>query len=99
MDSTKFPDMCGDELGGLTFAEAFELRPKIVEFIKCMWIESSCSGIFLEFYKYCIGMLNNPAVVEEHEWRCRKFVANKKTDIATYMKKYSKIENVTQNVS
>jgi hypothetical protein len=93
MDSTKFPKSVGDELGGLTFAEAFEWRPKIVEFVRCLWVESSCSGIFLDFYKYCIAMLNNPQVLAEHEERCRKFVLNRKSDIASYMKKYSKKEN------
>jgi len=52
--------------------------------------------MFLDFYKYCIGMLNNPFVVEEHEERCRVFVTNKKTDIASYMQKYNKQENVSQ---
>jgi hypothetical protein len=96
MDSTKFPDSVGGDLGGLTFEQAFERRPKIVEFVRSMWVESSCSGMFLDFYKYCIGMLNNPFVVEEHEERCRVFVTNKKTDIASYMQKYNKQENVSQ---
>jgi hypothetical protein len=94
MDSCKFPDDLESELGGLTFGQAFAKCPKIVEFVRVLWLEENCSGIYLDFYKYCKGMLKNPMVCAEHETRCYDYVkkdSNKPT--ANYMVKYDKKEN------
>ena len=88
MDSKQLPND-GSEMAGLTFGEAFVKCPKIVEFVRCLWVESGCEGIYLDFYQYCMGMLNNPMVLEEHKARCKKYVKSCKDVVtASYLKKY-----------
>ncbi len=88
MDDKKFPDSVG-ELGGLSFSYIFENKPKIVEFLRRLWIEAQCTGIYLDFYKYTMGMLNCPFLLQEHEERCKKFVKGLDDDkVPDYMKSY-----------
>ena len=86
MDNLKFPEMVS-ELSGLTFQEAFEQKPKIVEFVDALWLESQCTEIFLDFYKYVKLQLSNPVLKNEHIERCKEFVKNN-APLPTYMQKY-----------
>jgi hypothetical protein len=92
MDSTRFPIEMAGELGGHSFLELFEKKPKIIEFVRKLWIEEKCSGMFLDFMKYCKMMLNNPIVKAEHEQRCYKYVTDLKS-IPDYMKDYKLKDN------
>ena len=96
MDSTKFPINSG-EMASLTFIQAFEQKPKIVEFVRKLWVESACSGIYLDFFQYCRGMLKNPMVCAEHEQRCFKYVKDHPTSIPIYLQDYVKKEDEHRN--
>jgi hypothetical protein len=89
MDATEFPEGAGPELAGLTFIQVFEQKPKVVEFLRKLWIERCCTGIFLDFFKFVKGMLNCPFVMTEHEERCKEYVKTIENDkVPTYMKDY-----------
>ena len=92
MDSIQFPPDLGNEMSGLTFLEVFEKHPKIVEFVRKLWIERSCSGIFLDFFKYVRMMLQNSIVLEEHETRCKQYVKST-AKVPQYMMEYLQIQN------
>jgi len=89
MDSQKFPQELGGDLGGRTFLDILNNSPKIVEFVDSLWVEEKTSGIFKEFYEYLKLMLRNPLVKSEHRTRAREFVKNISDDeIPSYMRKY-----------
>ena len=92
MDSIQFPPDLGNEMSELTFREVFERHPKIIEFVRKLWIESSCTGIFLDFFKYVRLMLRNSIVLQEHEDRCREYVKTAK-NVPQYMMEYLQIQN------
>ena len=89
MDSQKFPQELGGDLGGRTFLDILNNSPKIVEFVDSLWVEEKTSGIFHEFYEYLKMMLRNPLVKSEHRTRAREFVKTlTENEIPSYMRKY-----------
>ena len=86
----KFPVEMGD-IGGKTFDQVFDTQPKIIEQIRSRWIESGCTGLFLDFFKYVTMRLQNPLDLEAHEDRCVAYVKTlEKTP--SYLIKYQHVE-------
>ena len=99
MDSQKFPNELGGDLGGKTFLEILNNLPKIVEFVDSLWLEEKTTGIFKQFYEYIKSMLRNPLVKSEHCSRARAFVKNlTENEVPSYMQKYCR-KNKKVNVS
>ena len=89
MDSTKFPINIGMDLSGKQFLDVLEKNPKITEFVRELWIESKCSGVFLEFLKYVQSKFKNPLTLHLHKQRCYKLVKTMDVDkIPCYLRKY-----------
>ena len=87
----------GGHLGGKRFDHIFNTMPDIVEFVFEMWNEESCTGVFLNFYKYVHEKLGEENELENHEQRCIDFVAARKKVIdklPCYLLKYVTVHDV-----
>ena len=86
----RFPNELVGPLCGISFKEAFETLPNIIEFVDKLWIEEKTTGIFKEFLHFVKAALTNPGKLSAHQDRCRKFVRDLKTKrIPPYLQKYT----------
>ena len=85
MDKT-FPVDMGKELGGKSFSEVFQSKPKIIEFVSACWTDK-CTGLFSEFQQYVNRRLKLPIEKDEHTSRCQKYVIEN-ANVPKYMLKY-----------
>mgnify|MGYP000474637229 CR=1 FL=1 len=89
MDSTKFPEGIGGDIGGKTFIELLNSAPKIVQFVDSLWVAEKTTGVYKDFFEYIKMMLRNPLVKSEHVARAREYVKTIHDDeVPSYLKKF-----------
>ena len=84
-----FPSDFPGQLSGLTFDEIFIKYPNWIEMVRCTWIRTKCTGLFLEFYDFVIDMLMHIEKLRDHTKRCNQYVIDmSESQIPEYMMKY-----------
>ena len=93
MDSTRFPEGLGGDIGGKSFLELLENSPKIIEFVDQLWFEEKTTGLYKKFLLYIQKKLRDPKIRSAHQNRAREFVKTvDKDEVPSYMQKFC-VEN------